>query len=74
MTDSEKIVVSTLISLINVEPTITDFEKFHPPQKKNPPSIFIDFINIFQHPRLFQPLRLHYYLVIITVFSPLFIV
>ena len=22
----------TLISLINVEPTLTDFEKFHPPQ------------------------------------------
>jgi hypothetical protein len=27
-----------------VEPTLTDFEKFHPPQKKNPPSTFIDFI------------------------------
>ena len=24
----------TLISLINVEPTLTDFEKFHPPQNK----------------------------------------
>ena len=35
----------TLISLINVEPTLTDFEKFHPPQNKNPPSSFIDFIN-----------------------------
>ena len=23
---------------------LTDFEKFHPPQKKNPPSMFIDFI------------------------------
>ena len=34
----------TLISLINVEPTLTNFEKFHPPQKKNPPSSFIDFI------------------------------
>ena len=28
---------STLISLINVEPTLTNFEKFHPPQKKIPP-------------------------------------
>ena len=37
--------VSTLISLINVEPTITDFEKFHPPQNKNPPSTFIDFLD-----------------------------
>ena len=27
----------TLISLINVEPTLTNFEKFHPPQKKIPP-------------------------------------
>ena len=26
---------TTLISLINVEPTITDFEEFHPPQKKS---------------------------------------
>ena len=25
----------TLISLINVESTLTDFEKFHPPQKKS---------------------------------------
>ena len=47
----------TLISLINVEPTLTDFEKFHPPQKKNPPSTFIDLTNIFQPPRLFQPPR-----------------
>ena len=30
-------VVSTLISLINVEPTLTNFEKFHPPQKKKSP-------------------------------------
>ena len=37
--------VSTLISLINVEPTLTDFEKFHPPQNKNPPSSFIDFLD-----------------------------
>ena len=27
---------ATLISLINVESMITDFEKFHPPQKQNP--------------------------------------
>ena len=62
---------STLISLINVKSTLKDFEKFHPPQKENPPSTFIDFINIFHPPRLFQPPRLHY-LVIITIFSPLF--
>ena len=37
--------VTTLISLINVEPTLTDFEKFHPPQNKNPPSSFIDFLD-----------------------------
>ena len=35
----------TLISLINVGPTLTDFEKFHPPQNKNPPSTFIDFLD-----------------------------
>ena len=39
------IFLSTLISLINVEPTLTDFEKFHPPQNKNPPSTFIDFLD-----------------------------
>ena len=37
--------VTTLISLINVGPTLTDFEKFHPPQNKNPPSTFIDFLD-----------------------------
>ena len=37
--------ILTLISLINVEPTLTDFEKFHPPQNKNPPSTFIDFLD-----------------------------
>ena len=26
-------------------PTLTDFEKFHPPQNKNPPSTFIDFLD-----------------------------
>ena len=32
----------TLISLINVGPTLTDFEKFHPPQKKiHPPHLLI---------------------------------
>ena len=41
----------TLISLINVESTLTDFEKFHPPQKKNPPSsTFIDFLDFFHPP------------------------
>ena len=29
--------IPTLISLINVEPTLTDFGKFHPPQNKIPP-------------------------------------
>ena len=32
-------------SLINVESTLTDFEKFHPPQNKNPPSTFIEFLD-----------------------------
>ena len=36
---------STLISLINVESKLTDFEKFHPPQNKNPPSTFIEFLD-----------------------------
>ena len=36
----------TLISLINVGPTLTDFEKFHPPQNQNPPSTFIDFLDL----------------------------
>ena len=47
----------------------TDFEKFHPPQNKNPPSTFIDFLDFFppSTPRLldlctslflFQPPRL----------------
>ena len=67
----QKISEFTLISLINAKSTLTDFEKFNPPQKENPPSTFIDFINIFHPPRLFQPPRLHY-LVIITIFSPLF--
>ena len=35
----------TLISLINVGPTLTDFEKFHPPQNKNPLSTFIEFLD-----------------------------
>ena len=30
----------TLISLINAGPTLTDFEEFHPPQKKIPPPHF----------------------------------
>ena len=35
----------TLISLINVEPTLTDFEKFPPSQNKNPPSTCIEFLD-----------------------------
>ena len=35
----------TLISLINVEPMITNFEKLHPPQNENPPSTLIDFLD-----------------------------
>ena len=36
---------NTLISLINMGPTLTDFEKFHPPQNKNPSSTFIEFLD-----------------------------
>ena len=37
--------IITIIFLINVESTLTDFEKFHPPQKEvHAPSRFIDFI------------------------------
>ena len=54
--------VLTLISLINVEPTLTDFEKFHPPQNKNPPSTFIDFLDFFYPP-------LHVYCFYVLVFS-----
>ena len=44
---------STLISLINIAPTLTNFEKFHPPQKKkNPPSTFIDSLDFFHPPLL----------------------
>ena len=32
--------LSTLISLINVEPTLTDFEEFPPPQKKSPLHVY----------------------------------
>ena len=44
-TNIDNYIPYTLISLINVEPTLTDFEKFHPPQNKNPPSSFIDFLD-----------------------------
>ena len=38
---SYKTEMTTLISLIiNVEPTLTDFEKFHPPQKKSPLHVY----------------------------------
>ena len=30
---------------LNVGSTLTDFEKFHPPQNKKPPSTFIDFLD-----------------------------
>ena len=36
---------STLISLINVEPKLTDLKKFYPPQNKNPPSTFIEILD-----------------------------
>ena len=35
----------TLISLINVESTLTEFEKFHPPQKKIHPPQNCFFLN-----------------------------
>ena len=38
-------VSTTLISLIKVGLTLTDFEKFHPPHNKNSPSTFIDFLD-----------------------------
>ena len=41
--------------------TLTDFEKFHPPQK-NPPSTFIDFLDFFHPP-------LHVYYIYVLVFS-----
>ena len=43
------------------EVTLTDFEKFHPPQK-NPPSTFIDFLDFFHPP-------LHVYCIYVLVFS-----
>ena len=36
---------TTLISLINMGPTLTDFEKFQQTQNKNPTSTFIDFLD-----------------------------
>ena len=44
-TPNTQIHFHTLISLINKGPRLTDFEKFHPPQNKNPPSTFIDFLD-----------------------------
>ena len=35
----------TLIFLINDESTLTNFEKFHPPSNKNPPSTFIEVLD-----------------------------
>ena len=43
-----------------MESTLTNFEKFHPPQKEDTPSTFIAFMKIFHPPRLLQPPRLHY--------------
>ena len=45
---------NTLISLINVDPTLTNFGKFHPPQK-NPPSKLIDYINTYIPTSTFIP-------------------
>ena len=57
---------STLLSLINVEPTLTDFKKFHPPQNKNPPSTFIEILDVSTLHSSFQPasfIRVMYVLV-----------
>ena len=40
------------------EVTLTNFEKFHPPQK-NPPSTFIDFLDFFHPPLLHYLLQLY---------------
>ena len=45
MTSHSSQLIITLISLINVEPTLTNLKKFHPPQNKNSPSTFIDFLD-----------------------------
>ena len=55
---SREVCKITLISLINVESTLTNFEKFHPPQKEIPP------------PRLFQPPRLHIREMRVEIFLP----
>ena len=40
--EKELLHMDTLISLLNVGPTLTGFETFHPPQKKiNPPRLLI---------------------------------
>ena len=46
--------------------TLTDFEKFHPTQNKNPPYTFIDFLDLF-HPPL-----LDYCIYVLLVFSKTF--
>ena len=43
---------NTLISLVNVGSMLTDFEKFPPPQKKDPLSTFIDSLDFFHPPLL----------------------
>ena len=52
-----------------MESTFTNFGKFHPPQKENPSSTFIDFINIFHPPRLLQPPHLHYLIFSVPFFT-----
>ena len=54
MNAKRRIISSTLISLINVEAHLLIF-------KRNPPSSFIDFLNFFHPPCLFQPPRLLHY-------------
>ena len=47
--------LNTLISLINVGPTLTNFEKFNPPQKKiHPPRLLIPYIFPPSTPRLLE--------------------
>ena len=40
----------TLISIINVESTLTDLEKFHPPKKKSSPRLLISVSDIIAEP------------------------
>ena len=49
---------TAIYSLINVGSMLTDFEKFHPPQKKIPPPRLSKSILVFHPPRLFPTPRL----------------